>query len=148
MFSTAIHPEYNVFRKKYSALVDTLKTTDLSRYFVSEEVITLADKEEISAESNPTEKVEMMLSKISSPLQSGHTKSFYVMLKVMASYGNRATKELARNINDTLHGSVSDDGKMYIICKQRTHIHLVCMHLNYCCVYMWQCCMLERIHIQ
>ena len=37
------------------------------------------------------------------------------MLEVMASYGNRATKELARNINKILHGSVSDDGKTILI---------------------------------
>ena len=111
-FSTDVPPEYCVFIKKYSALVDTLKNTDLYRYFVSEEIITLAENEELSAEVIPIKKVEILLRKISSPLESGHTKSFYVMLEIMASYGNRATKELSRNINETIHGSVSDDGKI------------------------------------
>ena len=105
-------PEYHVFRKKYSSLVDTLKTTDLYRYFVSEEIITLAENDELSAETNPIKKVEILLRKISSPLEGGYTKSFYVMLQVMASYGNRATKELSRNINEMLHHPESDNGKI------------------------------------
>ena len=109
MYITDVSYEYHVFRKKYSALVDTLKTTDLYRYFVSEEIITLDENDEISAESNPIKKIEILLRKVSSPLKSNHTKSFYVMLEVMASYGNKATKDLARDINKTLHGTMSDD---------------------------------------
>jgi len=106
-------PEYHVFKKQYSSLVNTLKTTDLYRYFVSEEIITLAENDEISAESNPNKKVEVLLRKVSSPLESGLTKSFYMMLEVMASYGNTATKELARKVNEMLQrSSVSDHGKI------------------------------------
>jgi len=64
------------------------------------------------AERNPIKKVEILLRKISSPLEGGYTKSFYVMLQVMASYGDKATKELSRNINETLHRPESDDGKI------------------------------------
>ena len=99
-----------MFRKQYSALVDTLKTTDLYRYFVSEEIITLAENDDISAEVNPSRKVEILLRKVSSPLESGHTNSFYKMLKVMASYGNEATKDLARKVNESLHQPMSNDG--------------------------------------
>ena len=45
-------------------------------------------------------------------MESGYTKSFYAMLDVMASYGNRAAKDLARDINETLRGSVTDNGKI------------------------------------
>ena len=89
---------------------------------MSEEIITLAENDEISAESSPTKKIETFLRKVSSPLESGQTKPFYAMLEVMASYGNRATKELARCINVALHTPVSDHGKImcvytsYIIC--------------------------------
>ena len=34
------------------------------------------------------------------------------MLQVMASYGDKATKDLARNINETLHCPESDNGKI------------------------------------
>ena len=112
-----------MFRKQYSALVDTLKATDLYRYFVSEGIITLAENDEISAESNPIKKVEMLLRKVSSPLESGVTKSFYVMLEVMASYGNKATKELARMINDMLQLPVSDHGKL---CTMHAVVMRIC----------------------
>ena len=112
MFSPGTPSEYEVFRKKYSSLIDTLKTTDLYRYFVSEEIITLDEDEAISAERNPINKVKILLRKISSPLEGGYTKSFYVMLQVMAFYGDRATKELARNINDILHRPEDKNGNV------------------------------------
>ena len=117
MFSPGTPSEYEVFRKKYSLLIDTLKTTDLYRYFVSEEIISLAENDDISAENNPIKRVKKFLGIITSALESGHVESFYLMLQVMASYGNRATKNLARTINDMLHCSVSDDNgkKIYNI---------------------------------
>ena len=79
---------------------------------MSGELITLAENDDISAETNPIKKVEILLRKISSPLEGGYTKSFYAMLQVMASYGDKATKDLARNINETLHCPESDNGKI------------------------------------
>lgn len=108
--------EYEVFKKTYSSLVDILNSTDLYRYFVSEGVITLAENDEISAETNPIKKVEILLRIISSALENGYTKSFYLMLQVMVCYGNTATKELAKTISHMLHGSVSDDDGKIIIC--------------------------------
>jgi len=114
-FVLDLSAECDVFRKQYGTLVDTLKTADLYRYFVSEGIITFAENEELTAENNPTKKVEALLRKISGPLESGLTgKSFYVMLEVMASYGNMATKELARNINDTLGALKFNHGKICI----------------------------------
>ena len=61
--------------------------------------------------------MKIFLGIISSALQSGDVESFYLMLQVMASYGNIATKNLARTINDIIHCSVSDDNgkKIYNI---------------------------------
>ena len=58
---------------------------------MSEKIITLDENDEISAERNPIKKVEILLRKISSPLEGGYTKSFYVMLQVMSSYDDKAT---------------------------------------------------------
>jgi len=103
-----------VFREQYSILVYALESADLYRYFVSEEIITLIEYDDISAETNLHEKAEVFLRKVYSSLEIGHAKSFYKMLEVMASYGNEATKELARKINKTLHTSVSVNNGMSI----------------------------------
>jgi len=138
MFISDVSSEYHVFRKKYSALVDTLKTTDLYRYFVMEEIITLAENDEISAETNSIKKIEIFLRKISSPLQNGHTRSFYVMLEVMASYGNRATKDLSRDINKILHSSVSDDdGKIYPLYLNAVVVICACVCITH---FLWYIC--------
>ena len=93
--------------------MDTLKSTDLYRYFVSEKVITMSDRDEISSRTNPIERVELLLRKISSPLESGHTESFHSMLNIMSIYGNMATKKLARDITESL--GIMDNG-MYSTC--------------------------------
>ena len=126
---TEISPAYCVFKKNYSALINMLKSTDLYRYFVSEEIITPAENDEISAESNPLTKAQMFLQKVSSPLESGQTNSFYAVVDVMATYGNRSTKELARSINVTLHASVPDGGKIVYY-----KVHTNCMPHEFCMV--------------
>jgi len=95
-------PEYYIFKKQYDTLIDTLKQTDLYRYFVSEDIITISDHEEISSESIPTKKIEIFLMKISFPLEAGHTESFYRMLTVMTTRGNLAVKELAESIKESV----------------------------------------------
>ena len=105
-------PENLLFKKNYAILVDALKYTDLYRYFVSEEIITLNDLEDISCESNSIKKVETFLKKISSSLETGFTESLYRMLDVMMTHGNLATRELARNIKKSINDLKSDDNGM------------------------------------
>jgi len=91
-------------------LVDTLKFTNLYRYFVAENIITLDEEEEISCESNSIKKIEIFLKKVSSSLKTGFTVSFYKMLDIMRIHGNLATKELARNIKKSIDDLKSHNG--------------------------------------
>lgn len=71
-------------------------------HFASQNVITLAELRSISSVQDPTEKVRKLLNKISGPLESGGTSSFYKLLVIMKRYGNDATKQLAVEINKSL----------------------------------------------
>ena len=111
-FLTGDIPENHIFKKNYAILVDALKYTDLYRYFVSEDIITLNDLEDISCEGNSIKRVETFLRKISSSLETGFTESLYRMLDVMMTHGNLATKELARNIKKSVEDLKSDNNGM------------------------------------
>ena len=97
-------PEYRIFVKNFAILVDTLKVNDLNRYFVSEEIITLSDLDDISCESNNRKKIETVLKKISSSLKNGSTQLLCRMLHVMVVHGNLDT----RNLADTIKESIDD----------------------------------------
>ena len=105
-------PENCVFKKHYAILVDALKYTDLYRYFVSEDIITLNDLEDISCESNSIKRVETFLKKISSSLETGFIESLHRMLCVMMIHGNLATKELAKNIKKSIEDLKSHNNGM------------------------------------
>jgi len=91
-------------------LVDTLKCINLYRYFVTEDIITFDEEEEISCEKNPRKQSEIFLKKMSSSLKTGFTKSFYKMLDVMEIHGNLTTKELARDIKKSIDDLKSENG--------------------------------------
>ena len=97
-------PEYHVFVKKYAILVDTLKVSNLYTYFVSEEIITPSDLDDISCERNNREKIKTVLKMISSSLKNGSTELLYRMLRVMMAHGNLD----ARNLASTIKKSIDD----------------------------------------
>ena len=101
----------------YSKLVDTLTASDLSHYFVSDRVISLADHEEITKPTTPShEAVCLLLSKILIPLQEeGDVGPLIKMLGVMENYGNRASKALSLEIRASMFGDEKCcQGSVYI----------------------------------
>ena len=95
-------PEYHVFVKKYAILVDTLKVSNLYTYFVSEEIITPSDLDDISCERNNREKIKTVLKMISSSLKNGSTELLYRMLRVMMAHGNLDARNLASTIKESI----------------------------------------------
>jgi len=102
--------EHTVFIKYYSDLINTLRNTDLTQYFVTESVITVCDSEEITFASSPSVKSAILLRKISAPLEANLTSSFYKMLDIMAEHGNATTKELSAKIRKALQLDQINDG--------------------------------------
>ena len=116
IFTAPTSPEYHTFIEHFSELVSTLRNTDLYHYFVSKYVITLSDLEEINSASTPKDKIQVLLRKISSPLEAGYKKSFYEMLEIMKCHGNDATRTLSVSISSSLSMVHSDiTGKFTLI---------------------------------
>jgi len=90
--------EFKVFKVHYSALKNILFAENLSQHFVSADLISFQDEAEIFAASTSVEKATILLQKIVSPLESGQSFYFHEMLKIMNTYGNRATKDLANKM--------------------------------------------------
>lgn len=88
--------EMKAFRENYAGLCNTMTDIDdLLKYFVTEEIITINEEEKIKNHITKSDKVRMLLLRISGPLQAGNKTGFYVMLKIMKKYGTRATQDLA-----------------------------------------------------
>ena len=103
-------PEYKIFKDHYRGLTKLLFTTNLTPHLIQERVIALADQEKLSAINTSTEKAEVVLQKISLGLEAGLTESFYKMLEIMKSYGNRDAQQLSMTIEQEIAGSKSGEG--------------------------------------
>ena len=98
--------EHEIFLRNYTELTGVLNPSisSLSAHFVSKQVITIEDEEMIH--QTPTDKAKLFLWKLESPLKSGITGAFYVMLDVMDQHGNMAVKSVATKLRKEI-----DDGK-------------------------------------
>jgi len=97
-----------VFTRFYGDLVDTLSScSNLSKYFVSESIITIADHYAMMSENDPQAKADKLLKPIAAALNTKFKPSFYKMLTIMKRRGNESTKSLAERITqaDELKGS-------------------------------------------
>ena len=94
----------SVFEETYALLCNTI--TDiidpLTEYFVEEKLIVT---EEINVAS---EKLRIILLKISDSLKTNDTRGFCMMLKVMKEHGGKGTQVLADHIMNRLKVSVDD----------------------------------------
>ena len=100
---TAAPPtEFKVFKDHYSALKNILSAQNLSQYFVSANLISFQDEEEICAASTSAKKATILLQRIASPLESGHSFYFHKMLEIMDAHGNIATRDLAHKMQADL----------------------------------------------
>ena len=77
---------------------------DLLACFVTERIITISEEEVIKSSSTKPGKVQKLLLNISSPLKSGCTTGFDVMLKIMKERGTLPTQDLAKEIESLLGG--------------------------------------------
>jgi len=94
--------EFRVFQKYYGSLKSILSAQNLSQYFVSANLITFQDKEEICAAATSAKRAAILLQRIASPLQGGHSFYFHKMLEIMEGHGNIATRELAHKMQADL----------------------------------------------
>ena len=81
-----------------------LFNTNLTPYLIEEEVIVLADLEELSAIPTSSKNAESVLLKVSSALETGETKPFYKILKIMKCYGSHAAQQLSTDIISEIPG--------------------------------------------
>ena len=102
--------EYKIFKDHYHGLTKLLFNTNLTPHLIQEGVIAPADQEQLSAINTSTGKAEMVLPKITSGLEAGLTESFYKMLEIMKSYGNRDAQQLSITIEHEIAVSKSDKG--------------------------------------
>ena len=94
--------EKRVFLKHYHDLVAILPNANLSQYFVSSSIITIADDHNISSSNDRHHKAVTLLNPIAAALETGYTPSFYKMLEIMKEYGNEPVKALADRIGQTM----------------------------------------------
>ncbi|XP_065906869.1 uncharacterized protein [Dysidea avara] len=94
--------EYKLFTDYYSKLVDTLPASDLSHYFVSDRVISLADHEEIMKSLTRQKAARLILDRVSHQLQNGNSTVFNKMLLIMEHHGIATAKIVAGEIRKKL----------------------------------------------
>ena len=97
-------PEYKVFTDYYSKLVDTIPACSLSHYFVSENVISLTDHEEITKPTTPSHRAaQLLLNKVLYMLKEHKSVDcFNRMISIMEHHGDGATHALSQEIQSRL----------------------------------------------
>lgn len=101
--------EKEVLRQYYSRLCSTLLDIHtLLPYFVTENIINPENLEEINATTTSSQKVQKLLKCILGPLDGGHTRGFYLMLRIMEMHGTLATQDLANEIKSSFPGIFTD----------------------------------------
>ena len=108
--------EYRLFLDYYSKLVDTLPASDLSHYFVSDKIISLADHERIIRSTVPQDAAKLLLDKASLQLQKGNSTVLNKMLLIMDKYGVSAARATSVEIRKMLSAIKCGQGDMYIYC--------------------------------
>ena len=93
-----------MFTGYYSKLVDTIPACSLSHYFVSENVISLTDHEEIAKPTTPSHTaVQLLLIKVLYMLkEQKNVDCFNKMLSIMEHHGDGATCTLSQEIQSRL----------------------------------------------
>jgi len=117
--------EYKIFTQYNSKLMDTLPASDLSHYFVSERVISLADHEEIIKPTTSSyHAAQLLLSRVSSPLKvEEDTVPLTKMLAVMENHGDGATRALSLEMRENMFGESSEKCCQGRACYCMHHAH-------------------------
>ena len=98
-----------MFIQYYSKLTSILQV-DLTPHFVTAEIITLSDEDEITKASTTSHRagMKMLLKPVSSSLETGYTSSLYKLLEIMQQHDNNAAQHLSGEILNEVR---SDKGK-------------------------------------
>ena len=94
--------EYKLFVDYYSKLVNTLPASDLSHYFVSDKIISLADHEVIIRSLIPQQAAKLLLDKVSLQLQNGNSTVLHKMLLIMDKYGVSDARAISMEMRNIL----------------------------------------------
>lgn len=105
-----------MFTKHYASLINVLPIKNLSKYFVSEGIISFEDDEIIQQISVQSEATSLVLRKIATSLKIGQPKSFDTFLSIMEKYGNVTSGELANQMRGQLMKNVSYAKYVYNYC--------------------------------
>ena len=107
-----------VFEENYGLLRITIADIidPVVKCFIDRKHLTV-EEEQITAITT-SEKIESLLTKISSLLKDGNSVGFYVMLKIMREQGGKATQTLADHIMNRL--KISSEELSYI-CNYDQH---------------------------
>ena len=88
--------------KHYSKLVNALTPKTLSHYFVSHEIISTKEEEEITKPTTSSVRAAtLLLSRVINPLKAEFencTDNFYIFLNITEQYGNEDIRHLSINI--------------------------------------------------
>ncbi|XP_065904826.1 uncharacterized protein [Dysidea avara] len=113
-------PEYVLMKRYHNKLLKILPVCDLSPYFVSEKVISLADNDKIVHSSTSQAAAQLILDKVLLQIQNGNTEIFYKMLLIMEHYGTDAAETLSAEIKRKCEEKQSANSTVY---KQESHFH-------------------------
>ena len=93
-------PEFRVLKEYYNKLTNILPAGDLSHYFVSENLVTVQDHDEIvNPVTSPQKAVLLLLNRVKHSLQTkSDVEVFNKMLAIMEYHGNSAIRHLSLEI--------------------------------------------------
>ena len=95
--------EYRAFIHFFNKLTTVFHDKGYLVHFVPAGIISPNDVDEMSSLSN-SDRAVRLLKNISDPLECGEKQSFYKMLDILQTHGNRHAKQLAENIKAFVRG--------------------------------------------
>jgi len=109
--SDEVNKEYKTFRHYYGKLAQTLPIITLCHHFVTKNVITTNEVEDIHALPTSSRKAVYILRKISDSLGAGQTDTFNLFLSVVEEHGNVDSVQLVSQMKQEIR---SGTGKLRI----------------------------------
>jgi len=107
-----------------------LPICDLSPYFVSDKVISLADNEEILKSSTALTAAQLILDRVSLKMKNESSDVFSKMILIMEHHGIDAAKILSQEIKVKLKEIKLNDDKSYDGTRQGKYIQLQMINYN------------------
>ena len=101
-----VSDEHEMFIHYYSQLVCCISAKALSPYFVTENIISDQDHQEILNVTSHIKAASLLLSKISFALKANFNESFYKFLDITEQHGNIESKTIATAIRKKLKSKV------------------------------------------